>query len=346
MDAHGAGEEIARTLRPGDILLFHGYGAIPWAIRRFDESDVDHAALVLDPETMAEATASGIRYVPVRSRIDENAFTYVRRLTREADTGTAAGVARSIQDANQGAVHERLVLLAMLGLTRRLPLSEHSLRRFLVALFDRASDVLAILARKGRGILFSSDLVYRAYRGTGDPALALEILFASEKPSSQPDPVRPSALREGVLMDWASTRPDPVPVEARSNASDGLEETVERAEQELAALIAEFERVDAPADPLQPTSPSGAIQDADVSDDDLHRSALRFRDRIVERSFASDPPSGGALEHPWGLFRAVASSVTPGDLRYSPSLKTVTSIRSPRRSPHRVSGGRTSSRLD
>ena len=58
MDVYSSESEV--YLRPGDILLFHGHGFVSWAIRRFDESDVDRAAIVLRPETMAEATASGL----------------------------------------------------------------------------------------------------------------------------------------------------------------------------------------------------------------------------------------------------------------------------------------------
>ncbi len=57
-------------LRPGDILLFHGHDFVSWAIRRLDESDVDRAAIVLRPETMADAIASGLRHVAIESAID------------------------------------------------------------------------------------------------------------------------------------------------------------------------------------------------------------------------------------------------------------------------------------
>ena len=77
MDVHSYENEV--SLRPGDILVFHGHGFVPWAIRRFDESDVDRAAIVLRPETMAEATASGLRHVAIGPAIEGNAFTYRSR---------------------------------------------------------------------------------------------------------------------------------------------------------------------------------------------------------------------------------------------------------------------------
>jgi hypothetical protein len=63
---------------------------VSWAIRRFDESDVDRAAIVLRPETMAEATASGLRHVAVEHAVGGDSFTYVRRGRGAvtADTGS------------------------------------------------------------------------------------------------------------------------------------------------------------------------------------------------------------------------------------------------------------------
>ena len=57
---------------------------VSWAIRRFDESDVDRAAIVLRPETMAEATASGLRQVAIepagrRQRVHLRSTTHDRR---------------------------------------------------------------------------------------------------------------------------------------------------------------------------------------------------------------------------------------------------------------------------
>ncbi len=337
MDAQRTGDEITRVVRPGDILLFHGHGAISWAIRRFDESDVDHAAFALDPETLVEATSSGIRHVSVRRCLDEHVFTYVRRLAGDVDAEPATRVARTIEEANRAAINERVVLLALLGLTRRLPIEEPSLRRLLLVLFDRAADMVTIMGREGRRILLSSDLVYRAYRGTGDPSLSLEILFPSEKPSPSPDRDRRLPLGDAVLVDWASARPDPVIDAGPSADLRDLGEVVALAERELAGLIAAFERVDAPRDPFMPDVVADPTHMAVVSDDELHRAAIRFRDAVITLSFASDLRSGGAADHPWGLFRAVSSSVTPGDLRYSPSLRTVTSLRPQgRRTPHQL----------
>ena len=326
MPTRDPGDDITRQLKPGDVLLFHGHGAIPWAIRRFDESDVDHAAIVLDPpDTVVEATGSGIRHAPVLSRVDESTFTYVHRLTNRLDAGAAARAAVALEASNASSIHERLVLLAILGMTRRLPIAEPSLRRLLSVLLDRSAEVAAAMIDADRRSMLASDLVYQAYRSTGDPALSLEILFPSEKPSLFAAPIDDSARRDVVLMEWASARPAPDDdgASALSDVPSDLGAYVRRAERELEPLIEAFARIDAPTDTL--TVASGGVPD--VGDDELHRSVIAFRDQVLRLILAPDVGSGEVFDHPWGMFRAVATCVTPGDLRYSPSLRTLTSLR-------------------
>ena len=45
-------------IEPGDVLLFHGLSFIPWSIRWFDGTDVNHAAIALEPETNLLRSAS------------------------------------------------------------------------------------------------------------------------------------------------------------------------------------------------------------------------------------------------------------------------------------------------
>lgn len=328
MDARGSDEELTRYLAPGDVLLFRSHGAIPAAIRRFDESDVDDAAIVLDPpETMAQVTVSGVQHLSVRDRVEESEFTYVCRLARDADARSAVDAVDAIESSDPYVVHERLILLALLGMTSRLPVTEPSLRSLLLALFERAADVVGSIGRADRRVLLSSDLVYRAYRSSGDPALSLEILLPSEKPSQAPRPVGHVGSAEGVVSNLAFDsdvtqeeveRPTPVP---------GMEltELVERAELELSPLIEAFGRFGWPEEPSSLTYELGDLRH--VTDGELFASAIRFRDEIVSQAVARQAPSRDVIEHPWGTFRAVASAVTPGDLRYSPSLRTVTSLR-------------------
>lgn len=303
------------SLRPGDILLFHGHGFVAWAIRRFDESDVDRAAIVLRPETMAEATASGLRHVAIEPGVDGSAFTYVRRLQAAADTLSVAEQALAFS-TDIPSSNDQTVLLAVLAMTRRLPIGDPTLRRLLCVLLDRATGILDRLRARGRSLLFSSEFVYRCFERTDDPRTAIEVRLASG--AGHHPPVTGATRSEAMLWEWSSHLPDP----RRRNAK--------RPKEPLEPLIAAFARVDSPHDPIVPRSyvaDAGIIEPSrPVDDGQLLAAAVRFRDALI-RSGRGTGSIGESPEDPWDRFAKVASIVTPGDLRYSHSLQTVTSLR-------------------
>jgi hypothetical protein len=100
----------------------------------------------------------------------------------------------------------------------------------------------------------------------------------------------------------------------------------------LERLIVSFARVDSPNDPSllrsEDVDPASLAPSDEVSDDELHAAAMRFRDRFITFALSPEAPTERAMAHPWSTFRAVTNFVTPGDLRYSPSLETVKSLRS------------------
>jgi hypothetical protein len=317
MDVHPPENEA--SLRPGDILLFHGHGFVSWAIRRFDESDVDRAAIVVRPETMAEATASGLRHVEIAPAVDGNAFTYVRRLTTGAApisvVEQALAFSTDLHPAN-----DRTVLLAVLAMTRRLPIGEPTLRRLLCVLLDRATGVIDRLRVRGRSLLFSSEFVYRCYERADDPRATIEVRLASVAGHGSPSaPSAGTASAEAMLWEWASQISDP----KRRNAT-WLKEPLE-------PLIAAFARRDSPNDPIIPRSyvaDAAIVEPAKpVDDDQLLAAAVRFRDAMLRLERGTGSTTGKRPEDPWGLFRQAVASVTPGDLRYSHSFETVTSLR-------------------
>jgi hypothetical protein len=312
---------------------------LSWAIRRFEESDVDHAAIVLGPETMAEVTPSGLRYVAIAPALEDNVFTYVRRPARDVDVSPIVREALSSTSADDTSVHDRVVLLAVLGLTRRLPIGEPTLRELLWVLMHSAADVVDRLAADGRTLLVDAEFVHRCYQRSGDPEAALKIPFpAVSRPPSSTRSSGPVTGDEAMLWEWAAGRGEPW----RSVAeSPELPEPLER-------LIVSFVRVDNPLDPflLRPGSADPASVDTadtseEISDDDLHAAAVRFRDRFISLALSPEEPTERAMAHPWATFRAVANFVTPGDLRYSPSLDTVMSLR-----PSSARQGTTSNRAD
>jgi hypothetical protein len=311
--------ENETSLRAGDILLFHGHGFVSWALRRFDESDVDRAAIVLRPETMAEATASGLRHVAIGPAVDGNAFTYVRRLMADVDASPVAEQALAYS-TDLPPTNDRIVLLAVLGMTRRLPLGEPTLRRLLCVLLDRAAGIVDRLNVRGRSVLFGSEFVYRCFERTGDPRMMIDVRLASGAGQERrPAPLTRPKKADAMLWEWASDIPDP---KRRSS---------KRPKEPLEPLIATFARVDSPNDPIVPRSYVADAEIAEpahpVDDGQLLAASVRFRDAMLRSGRGAGSAGAPRSEDPWGLFRKVVSFVTPGDLRYSHSLQTVTSLR-------------------
>ncbi len=317
MDVHSTENEV--FLRPGDILLFHGHGFVSWAIRRFDESDVDRAAIVLRPETMAEATASGLRHVAIEPAVDGNAFTYVRRLA--IGVAPPSVVERALTfSTDLPPEHEPIVLLALLAMTRKLPIGEPSLRRLLCVLLDRAAGRVDRVRARRRSLLLGSDFVFRCFDPADDPRATIDVRIASGDPQSTPSASAARVTKaEAVLWAWASTFPDTARRGARWP------------EEPLEPLIAAFARVDSPTDPVVPRSyvADAAIVEPfrPVDDAQLHAACVRFRDAMLRLEARPDDPVVADAQGRWARFRTIANVVSPGDLRYSHSLETITSLR-------------------
>ena len=297
---------------PGDIVMFQGQGWVPWAIRRFDECDVDHAAIVLDPETVASTTVSGVRPSPLAEELADSVFAYVRRLTQPADTTPIVSAVPRVAADGSTWVHEPLVTLAMLGSTRRLPLHEPTLRRLLVAVLDRAASVASGLAARGARLVGDAEFVRRCYAAGGADA-TIEVLCPTEVAGPKVDRQKHVlAGRDALLWEWAAGRPDPPPDEPASAPTD------------LDPLISSFARVDAPASVSLHSLPSHeeVSPPMPVTDEELHGSAVRFRDKILALHGLPIPGLDA-----WLAFRAVGGVFTSADLRYSPSLRSTGSLR-------------------
>jgi hypothetical protein len=62
------------TLRPGDVLLMRGIGAVSELIAWFGDSTYSHAAIVVDDGQLIEAAAPVSRRVPVSLRLAQGAY--------------------------------------------------------------------------------------------------------------------------------------------------------------------------------------------------------------------------------------------------------------------------------
>jgi hypothetical protein len=210
-------------------------------------------------------------------------------------------------------VHEPIVTLAMLGMMRRLPLREPTLRRLLVAVLDRAATLVSRLAASGGLLLSDAEFVRRCYAEGGTDA-TIEVLFPAGGASPTVRRQTPIlAVRDAMLWEWASGRPDPLLVGPTSVPGD------------LDPIISSFARVDAPTSAILHSLPSYAEAPPPiaVTDEELHGSAVRFRNSML--ALHGRPLPG--LD-PWGAVRAVAGLLTTADLRYSPSLRSAGTLRS------------------
>jgi hypothetical protein len=128
----------------------------------------------------------------------------------------------------------------------------------------------------------------------------------------------PLAGADAVLSEWASRFPDPKRGTARW------------AKEPVEPLIATFARIDSPSDPIVPRSyvADAAIAEParEVDDGELLAASVRFRDAILRLS-ANAAANDSVRGQRWTAFLRVAPFVTPGDLRYTHSLRTVTSLR-------------------
>jgi hypothetical protein len=140
----------------------------------------------------------------------------------------------------------------------------------LVAVLDRAEIVVSGLAAGGARLMTDAEFVRRCYAAGGTDA-SIEVLFPTEvaAPAVERQPPALTA-RDAMLWDWSAGRPDPRPVEPSP------------APRDLDPLVASFARVDDPASAIFYSLPShdDAPPPVPVTDEELHGSAVHFRDQI------------------------------------------------------------------
>lgn len=103
-------------------LLGRGTGWISHAICLIDDSEVSHAALVLDGDRVAEAVGEGLRTINGEAVMDEHDLMVARSLTSPAGMEPVIKVATGYLEQRLRYAHQQIVLLAVLCATRRVPL--------------------------------------------------------------------------------------------------------------------------------------------------------------------------------------------------------------------------------
>ncbi len=157
----------ANRLRGGDVLLYSGKSWISRAIRFMDGTEVNHAAICLGRGKIGEALETGLTERTFRASAEDDQYVIVSRLS--ARPGTMKPVTKKAYDylkSGNRYGYEQIVLLAFLGITRKLPVNPY-LKWLLRDVLDQAAHLLMISG--DRQPMICSEFVYRCY----DEALPL-----------------------------------------------------------------------------------------------------------------------------------------------------------------------------
>ena len=145
----------------GDILLYHGNSLLAELIRFFDGTDVNHASICIGNGKVGEALGHGLTTNAIPDSIKNDEYVIVKRL--KTNPGTMKPVvdrAKYYLSIGNRYGFEQLVLLALLGLTRKIQVNKY-LSWLLRKILDQAADWL--MAHGDRQPMICSEFVYRCY---------------------------------------------------------------------------------------------------------------------------------------------------------------------------------------
>jgi hypothetical protein len=332
-------------VRAGDVLLFHGDSFVSWAIRKIDGSEVNHVAIALGDGRLAEAGGHGLQQRAIPAAFNDTNYMLVRRYP-SADVKPVLSTAHAYLDNGNFYAYQQIVLLAVLGLTRRIP-ARGLTRRLIRSACDHAARALMDLLPMGASWMICSEFVFRCFdeasNAVPDP---FDLLIAGADYGS---PV----FGESSWTDWAlENAEDTVVTGAVSFDLGGFDP--DEAERDLAPLIAEWAAhvgVDE-RDPLPDSAETSLsfgvtegvdadslaeAQKLDVPDEELRRSMLVFSEALktarattpgvpVSFGLVGATVAGAAVK---GALKGLhdmtvdANFVTPRDLLMSSSLGEV-----------------------
>lgn len=277
-------------IQPGDVLLFHGKSFVSWAIRKIDGSEVNHAAIALANGQLAEAGGTGLTTRAIPTTFSDDNYMLVRHHSTTDVRDPVLATANAYLTEHNFYAYQQIVLLAFLGLTRKIP-ARGLARRMIRSALDHASSALMNMLPVGKSWMICSEYVYRCF----DEAVDLT-----------PDPWRveiagvdygAQVFGQDSWLDWAMGAATTVDIGAPTVFGAPVVGDADAvAEDDLAPLIAEWAQyagVDAD-DPLpagaapmtfgvdvDPPDPGARAvaeekQADEVSDADLKDSMVRF----------------------------------------------------------------------
>jgi len=320
------------TLRPGDVLLYRGEGLISWAIRLFDNSEVNHAGLYLGQATVGEALPQGLARQGLAQSV-EGSQIWVRRLSSRPETmEPVLEKARDYLDQGRRYAYEQIIMLALLSIARNIPQAP-IVADLVDGLLRKGLALLARLVAGQREPMICSEFVFRCH-DEADPALedpyVIEVAQRRQVGPAQlmgarglglkaPTPAGGGAHPRSLLA-LAQAAPAHSWLTKGVSPARFLGDEPEPTDAELDQLLGQYQR-------QLGQDPDAALREArpTVTFADLDGIMHKFGDRLRR---AVDPAHAPARGMPrtsalaWLDQYAQANFVTPGDLLKSPSLFT------------------------
>jgi hypothetical protein len=337
----------------GDIILYHGDSLLAKLIQFFDGTEMNHASIYLGEGVVGEALGGGLTRRTIDDSIKDDDYVVVRRL--KTDPGTMQPVVNKAADylsIGNRYGFEQILLLAFLGLTRKLHVNRY-LEWLLRKIFDRAAEWL--MDHGNKQPMICSEFAYRCY----DEALpvAHDPYFLDIEPfpkTSQSDipgvnsfsvAVIKKNIHRDSLLAWTE---DVVTNRSRSGSNVLLRSFEKGAAKQLKKKLSADEKKLAvmPFDALvknyleeakKPPMRSLSLE-ASLRSPEMLGNIKKFSEALYETTKAQTPkvlksksPDRGETQVPEALdnlFKTAADFVTPGDLYGCRDLYTIGSMTS------------------
>jgi len=161
------------NLQPCDVLLCRGEGRFSDMIVLLDGGTYSHAALyagkIDGKHCVIQATGRGVVCDPIE-KIQEEIFVDVFRFNKDKHKlgeknypwEPILEIGQAYVDSHVKYAYDHLIILALLAITRDIPLDSFS-KKLLRGILDQAADLIFRLLDKGIVPMVCSELVYRCY---------------------------------------------------------------------------------------------------------------------------------------------------------------------------------------
>src|SRR6266852_3566157 len=163
------------SLRLGDVLLYHGTSFLSRLIRLFDGGSFSHSS-IFDGIHVMEALGNGINIRTVQESVAGAPYVDVFRFNGAGGQQLGApslpsepfkNAIQAFESTPERYAYEEILLLAVLGATRRIPLPP-GVGVIVRNLLDSAAELVGNLTAEGKQPVICSELVFRCYLNAGE----------------------------------------------------------------------------------------------------------------------------------------------------------------------------------